>query len=141
MEEGQPSGTAVDAAIYRAAHLAWDHPPKIFEDTLALKVSGCADQAALRAAWDVRSSELAAAAGRKLAQAILTFARALAAMRARFVEDELDRAIRRGVAQYVILGAGLDSFAYRRPELANALRVLRLIIRQPKLGSAHACAN
>jgi methyltransferase (TIGR00027 family) len=46
--------------------------------------------------------------------------------RSRYVEDEVDRAVRRGVSQYAILGAGLDSFAYRRPELANVLHVFEV---------------
>ena len=41
--------------------------------------------------------------------------RAFMAVRARFAEDELALAVRRGVAQFVILGAGLDTFAYRNP--------------------------
>ncbi|ETW98877.1 MAG: hypothetical protein ETSY2_42030, partial [Candidatus Entotheonella gemina] len=44
----------------------------------------------------------------------------------RYTEDALDRAIERGVTQYVILGAGLDSFAYRRPDLANRLRIFEV---------------
>lgn len=110
----------------RAAHLLWDDPPKIFEDTFALALSGCADEAALRARLDARSVALAAIAGPNLAQAAFTFARSLVAMRARYVEDELAEAIKRGVAQYVILGAGLDSFAYRRPDLANTVRVFEV---------------
>jgi len=110
----------------RAAHLLWDDPPKIFEDTFASALSGCADEAALRARLDARSAALAAMAGPNLAQSLFIFARSLVTMRARYVEDELAEAIKRGVAQYVILGAGLDSLAHRRPELANALRVFEV---------------
>jgi methyltransferase (TIGR00027 family) len=46
--------------------------------------------------------------------------------RARYAEDRLDRAISRGIDQYVIIGAGLDSFALRRPELSATLRVFEL---------------
>lgn len=117
----------------RAAHLLWDDPPKIFEDTFALALSGCADEAALRTRLDARSSALAAIAGPDLAQATFTFARALVAMRARYVEDELAEAIKRGVRQYVILGAGLDFFAFRRPDSADAYECLKLIIQRPGL--------
>jgi methyltransferase (TIGR00027 family) len=110
----------------RAAHLLWDDSPKIFEDTFALTLSGCVDEAALRAGLDTRSAALTAIAGPNVAQAAFMFARSLAAVRARYVEDELAEAIKRGVAQYVILGAGLDSFAYRRLDLANALRVFEV---------------
>jgi len=110
----------------RAAHLLWDDSPKIFEDTFALTLSGCVDEAALRAGLDTRSAALTAIAGPNVAQAAFIFARSLAAVRARYVEDELAEAIKRGVAQYVILGAGLDSFAYRRLDLANARRVFEV---------------
>ena len=49
MEEGRPSATAMISAMARAAHLLWDQPPKIFEDTLALQLSGCESETALRA--------------------------------------------------------------------------------------------
>lgn len=47
-------------------------------------------------------------------------------MRQRYAEDELVTAVQRGVGQYVILGAGLDSFAYRRPDLHTLLRVFEV---------------
>jgi methyltransferase (TIGR00027 family) len=47
-------------------------------------------------------------------------------MRSRYVEDQLDEAIKRGVLQYVILGAGLDSFAYRRPDLVDVVQVFEV---------------
>jgi methyltransferase (TIGR00027 family) len=126
MEEGRPSFTAMAAAIDRAAHLMLDDRPKIFEDTFALALSGCADEAALRARLDARLAARAAIAGPDLTRAAFNFARSLVAVRARYVEDELTEAIKRGVSQYVILGAGLDSFAYRRPELVNTLRVFEV---------------
>jgi methyltransferase (TIGR00027 family) len=46
--------------------------------------------------------------------------------RSRYLEDEVDEAVRRSISQYVILGAGLDSFAYRRPELAKALHIFEV---------------
>ena len=49
MEEGKPSASASISAMVRAAHLLWDQPPKIFEDTLALQLSGCESEAALKA--------------------------------------------------------------------------------------------
>jgi methyltransferase (TIGR00027 family) len=126
VEEGRPSLTAMGAAMDRAAHLMLDDRPKIFEDTFALAFSGCADEGALRARLDARLAALAAIAGPHLARAAFNFARSLVAVRARYVEDELTEVIKRGVSQYVILGAGLDSFVYRRPELLNALRVFEV---------------
>jgi len=126
MEQGRPSAGAIVSAMTRAAHLLWDDPPKIFEDTFALPLSGCGGEVALRERSDAALAELAAIAGRDLAQAIRSQVRCSVVMRSRYVEDQLDQAIKRGVAQYVILGAGLDSFAYRRPNVANVLRVFEV---------------
>ena len=52
MEEGRPSSTAQFAAMWRAAHLLWDNDPKIFQDPLALALSGMESEAALRAALE-----------------------------------------------------------------------------------------
>lgn len=46
--------------------------------------------------------------------------------RARFVEDLVEEEVERGVAQYVILGAGLDTFAQRRPDITSQLRVFEI---------------
>ena len=126
MEEGQPSFTAIASAMLRAAHLLWDDPPKIFEDTFALPLSGCADEKELRERYDGVIGELAAQFGRDLAHAAVNSARSPVVMRSRYVEAELDRAMKRGIAQYVILGAGLDSFAYRRTDVANVLEVFEV---------------
>jgi methyltransferase (TIGR00027 family) len=122
MEEGRPSSTA----MLRAAHLLWDDHPKIFEDTFALALSGCGNEAALRERLDARSAELTARGGRDLAQAALQLLRSQMVGRSRYVEDELTEARKRGVAQYVILGAGLDSFAYRRPDAACVLHIFEV---------------
>jgi len=86
----------------RAAHQILDNP-KIFEDPLALRIIGAEAEAKLR-------SDLA----RFQKPAERAF-RAGVMIRNRYAEDELARSIQRGVRQYVILGAGLDSFAYRNP--------------------------
>lgn len=99
MEEGTPSRTALGAALHRAAHQLVDHPP-VFEDPLALPIVGGAE-ATLRAGLARRSTPAAAAL------------RAFTAARSRFAEDCLAEAFARGVRQYVLLGAGLDTFAYR----------------------------
>lgn len=101
MTDGKPSATAFRVAMRRAEHQLLDEP-KVFDDPLALKIIG-ADAASFLAAHanpdNVRSR----------------YMRAFMAVRSRFAEDELTAAIRRGVRQYVILGAGLDTFAYRNP--------------------------
>ena len=126
MEEGKPSATAVLCAIARAAHLLWDQPPKIFEDTVALQLSECESEAALKAQMDQLEAEAARSTSPDFALALRRSVTAAVINRSRYLEDEVDEAVRRGVSQYVILGAGLDSFAYRRPELANVLHVFEV---------------
>ena len=114
--------------MVRAAHLLWDDRPKNLPGYFRFGsiYNKCAGGVALRERLDAQLTEFAVIAGRDLAQATLSFARSVVVMRSRYVEDELDQAIKRGVAQYVILRAGLDSFAYRRPDLANVLRVFEV---------------
>ena len=112
--------------MLRAAHLLWDDPPKIFQDTLALRLSGCVDAASLREQLDRVDAEFARGTSHEFALSMRRSITATVCMRSRYVEDEVDQAIRRGVSQYVILGAGLDSFVYRRPELANVLSVFEV---------------
>jgi len=126
MEEGQPSSTAIAAAMVRAAHLVLDDDPKVFQDQLALGLSGVESEAALRVILGAIETELARQLTPDVAQVLPRASRAIATMRQRYAEDALDKAIERGVAQYVILGAGLDSFAYRRPDLAAVLRVFEV---------------
>src|SRR5215469_5965901 len=101
MEENQPSRTAQGAAMHRAAHQLLDVPP-IFVDPLAITIAGADAEAAIR-----ENREEIATRSPGL--------RAFIAARSRFTEDCLAAAMARGVAQYVLLGAGLDTFAYRAP--------------------------
>ncbi|MBA2956307.1 SAM-dependent methyltransferase [Nocardioides sp. MAH-18] len=94
MREGEPSRTALGAAMLRAAHQ--DDEPLIFADPLAHRILGDPDQMPDRA-W---------------AQPRL---RLFIAVRHRFGEDSLAAAVARGTRQVVVLGAGLDTFAYRNP--------------------------
>jgi len=113
MENGQPSLTALTAAAARAAHLIVDHEPLIFADTLALALLGN------------RAGELVSYHELHAAHPVLAGARTQVTCRARYTEDSLARAAGRSVTQYVILGAGLDSFAYRSPH-AGGLRVFKV---------------
>ncbi len=94
----QASRTALGAALHRAIHQVRDIPP-IFADPLALRIVGPEAERSLR------SGEGALAGWPGL--------RAFVAARSRFAEDCLAEAHARGVRQYVLLGAGLDTFAYR----------------------------
>jgi len=110
---GQPSATALMAAAARAAHLIVDDEPRIFADPLAAVLLG--DQA----------DELVSYHTLHGTHPVLSGARAQVACRGRYAEDALARAVAAGVSQYVILGAGLDSFAYRGG-LAGRLRVFEV---------------
>jgi hypothetical protein len=97
--EGKPSRTAQVTANLRAAHQLLDQP-KIFDDPLALRIIGVQAEAAVRA---------------NLGRSPIATFRPFVAVRSRYAEDELARAVERGVRQYVVLGGGLDTFAYRNP--------------------------
>ncbi|MDX2171246.1 MAG: SAM-dependent methyltransferase [Deltaproteobacteria bacterium] len=113
MHASQPSQTAERAALLRAAHRRLDAPP-ILDDPLAGRLVGAARIAELRAQRRARDP------------IVLQRLRASIAIRSRYAEDCLRDALVRGVRQYVILGAGLDSFAYRCELPADALRVFEV---------------
>jgi methyltransferase (TIGR00027 family) len=87
----------------RTAHQLLDDP-RVHDDPLALTILGEAQAAALRA--DPRQLETSVVA---------PILRAFLAVRSRLAEDALADAVAAGVQQYVVLGAGLDTFAYRNP--------------------------
>ena len=126
MPEGHPSFTAIGAAKWRAAHLILDDDPKILRDHLALGLCGLESEAALRDDIDALLTKAAIRLGSERAHQVFRYPRAIMTMRSRYTEDILGQAVESGVRQYVILGAGLDSFAYRRPDLVPQLRVFEV---------------
>ncbi len=114
MIESSPSITAQRAAMHRSAHQILDEP-RIFDDPLAMRIIGAESSAALQAA----PQQFAAAQGSELLRAFI-------AARSRYAEDALGEAVRRGLRQYVILGAGLDTFAYRNPYTQARLHVFEV---------------
>jgi methyltransferase (TIGR00027 family) len=126
LRQGDVASTALTSALLRAAHLVLDHEPKIFADDLAMRLAGCENDAELRHIIQQRMHVLRDALGSDLAQEVFNRLRAIMIVRARFAEDELARAIETGIRQYVILGAGLDSFAYRRRDLATRIRIFEV---------------
>ncbi|MBI5070383.1 MAG: class I SAM-dependent methyltransferase [Deltaproteobacteria bacterium] len=103
--------TAIRVALWRALHLQVDPPPHVLEDELGLRLAAPGE------GWQRRPDMDPAGTAR---------ARASIVARARLVEDLVAEQEARGVLQYVLLGAGLDTFAQRRPELASRLRVFEV---------------
>ena len=108
-----PSLTAQGAALHRAAHQLLDQPA-VFDDPYALRIIGAEAEAALQAGLE------------QLKENGKTSLRAFIAARSRFSEDALAEAVGRGVAQYVLLGAGLDTFAYRAARQYSGLAVFEV---------------
>lgn len=109
-EVAAPDDTAVRTALWRALHLEVDAPPHVIEDKVGLEL------AAPDKGWRSRPD---------MSSFTRPF-RASIVARARFIEDLVAEQVARGVGQYVILGAGLDTFAQRRPELASHLLVFEI---------------
>jgi methyltransferase (TIGR00027 family) len=98
MQHGKPSRTALRVAIRRAAHQLVDRPP-VLDDPIAVRLIGSGYERDLERA----------------AHTVARDFRAFMAARSRYAEDHLARAVADRVRQYIILGAGLDTFAYRNP--------------------------
>ena len=98
MQEGKASRTALRVAIRRAAHQLVDRPP-VLDDPIAVRLIGPGYERDLERA----------------AHTVARDFRAFMAARSRYAEDRLAEAVDAGVRQYVVLGAGLDTFAYRNP--------------------------
>jgi methyltransferase (TIGR00027 family) len=103
MDQANPSRTALRVALRRAAHQLYDARPLILDDPIAIPILG-----------DTYADELRrtpTCPGRPFSVAL----RAFLVARSRYAEDNLACAVVRGVTQYVLLGAGLDTFAHRNP--------------------------
>ena len=114
MEAGSPSRTAILTAIHRAAHFLIDDPPKILADSFARAFAGFSSDTELLASID------------SYAFPDFVAYRTFFALRNRYAEDQLAAAAASGTGQYVILGAGLDSFAYRCPDALSELRIFEV---------------
>ena len=109
MHPGRPSTTAEHAALLRAVHQLQDRPLTL-EDPVVLRLIDASTIATLRTHPEAFQTRL----------------RASIAVRSRYAEDCLRDAVDRGTRQYVILGAGLDSFAYRNPFPPSVLHVFEV---------------
>ncbi|HEV7526876.1 MAG TPA: class I SAM-dependent methyltransferase [Acidimicrobiia bacterium] len=106
-----PDNTAVRVALWRALHVEIDPPPHVFEDEIGLQLAAPED------GWRQRG-DMHPVGTRRFRASIVA--------RARFSEDLVAEQAELGVAQYVILGAGLDTFAQRRPEIGARVRVFEV---------------
>ncbi len=106
-----PDNTAVRTALWRALHVKIDAPPHVFADEVGLALAAPPD------GWEKR--------GDMHPMGTRTF-RASIVARARYIEDLVEQEARKGVDQYVLLGAGLDTFAQRRSEFAGRMTVFEI---------------
>src|SRR6478735_6775990 len=100
MADRAASATARGVALFRAAHLLLDAAPPILDDSVIARVLGPEIEARIRAESEAFQSPFACTL------------RSHIVLRSRFAEDTLRDAVARGVRQFVVLGAGLDTFAY-----------------------------
>ncbi|QJB34604.1 class I SAM-dependent methyltransferase [Chitinophaga oryzae] len=107
----QPNSTAVRTALWRALHVQLDAPPHILEDTTGLQLI------APEEGWQQRP-DMDPVFSRRV--------RAAMAARARFIEELIIKETENGITQYVILGAGLDTFAQRNPAVASRLHIYEI---------------
>jgi methyltransferase (TIGR00027 family) len=114
MGERSSSSTAMRVAELRAAHQLIDGEPKIFSDPIVIRLLDAevleqiqSNTVLLNAPW-------------------LAGMRSHVLLRSRYTEDRLAEVVSSGVDQFVILGAGYDTFAYRQPEWASRLRIFEV---------------
>src|ERR1700735_5147056 len=103
MDHATPSRTALRVAMRRAAHQLYDAQPLVLDDPIAVPILG-----------PEYLPEVHRTAT-KLHKPFSVALRAFLVARSRYAEDSLAHAIANGVTQYVLLGAGLDTFAHRNP--------------------------
>jgi methyltransferase (TIGR00027 family) len=106
-----PDETALRVALWRALHAQVDPLPHVLEDEVGLLLAAPNDDWRQRPDMDAKTTSRA---------------RASIVARARFIEDLVIEQLGRGVGQYLILGAGLDTFVQRRPEIASRLRTFEV---------------
>ena len=107
----EPDNTAVRTALWRAMHVEVDAKPHILEDEIGLKLIAPSSD------WRQRP-DMHPEFTKRLRASIVA--------RARFIEDLIIEQSKKGISQYVILGAGLDTFAQRRPDIASKLQIFEI---------------
>ncbi len=120
MKAEKASKTSDNSAAMRAMHLIRHGEPKIFEDSYALRLTSPFWQAVTGNRflyWLFNRDFLYGWIHPVIGDLVV---------RARYAEEQLESAIREGVSQYVLLGAGMDSFALRRPDLADSVVIFEI---------------
>lgn len=107
----EPDNTAVRIALWRALHVQVDAKPYILEDEMGLKLVAPDDSWRRRLDMNVDFT-------RRMRASIVA--------RARLIEDLVVEQSKQGLCQYVILGAGLDTFAQRRTDIASNLQIYEI---------------
>jgi methyltransferase (TIGR00027 family) len=132
MKENQVSLTAIMTAYLRAYH-AMNDSPKIFDDFLAYDLIPKERRALIEqgfsSALQLNDPERTVSSSEK-STTLVSLMQAMGLpnvlSRARYTEDNLEQAIKQEVQQYVILGAGMDTFAFRRPDLLEHIQVFEV---------------
>jgi methyltransferase (TIGR00027 family) len=112
-----PDSTAVRTALWRALHVELDGPPRVLDDTIGLQLADPGPD------WRQRPD---------MNEYATPGVRASIVARARFIEDLVVEQADHGVGQYVLLGAGLDTFAQRRREIASRITVFEIDQAEPQ---------
>ena len=105
-----PDHTAVRVALWRALHLQLDAEPHIFRDEIGAKLVDEKD-------WRERQ-DMEPGFSKPMRASIIG--------RAKFIEDLVEEQVKQGISQYIILGAGLDTFAQRRVDLTPRLHIFEI---------------
>ena len=126
MIKGQPSRTALMTAVQRGHHYMTAPEPKILQDDLALALSGLENLDEAQGYINQMLDAFTALSDRTTAETFMKRIDGSVCMRSRVVEEELARVKKNGIQQLVVLGAGLDSTAYRRTDLTEGLQVFEV---------------
>jgi len=126
MIEGRPSETALMVAALRGAYCLSLSKPEIQHDHLAMHLSGFDKPEQLVDYVEQLTAKFESLSNRAMAEALIFDMTSFIAVRSLVVEDQLAKAVTRGIEQLVVLGAGLDSTAYRRTDLTANLDVFEV---------------
>src|SRR5215472_13102309 len=116
MDEERPSVTAEGAAVMWTIHQTLDGEPKILDDPISPRL--------IDTQSDFYKSRIELL--ERLPELTRMQLKATFVMRSRYAEDCLAEVFQKGVRQYVLLGAGLDTFAYRQPPWARSLQIFEI---------------